>query len=201
MIKRTIQASLILFAFLLSTACQTLLSFSPDRAAVQEIVLNSPAMIEVHRDTIRVLQMQEYDQGTLVLATYLANMGEGQLSECLALIYSQKGLEGWNASSRGSGCWPAELVEDEKPIQVLSGQSRSGAHSSSDASGLVYDPEIKTIQLTWKDGETQVLEVVKASFLSVRTGMHDLQSVTAIDASGELVYSLEIPPPAPGKEG
>ena len=199
MIVRLIRTSLILVAFLTITACQSLLSFSPDRAAVQEIVLHSPSMMEVHRDTIRVLQMQEFDPGIMVLATYLTTTEGSQMSECLALFHAQKGAEGWNARSQGSGCWPAELIEEEPPIQVIRGQRSSGNQSSSDVSGLVMDPEIKTIQITWQDGESQVLEVVKGSFLSVRSGLHDLQTIDALNEAGELVYSEVIPTPAPGK--
>lgn len=191
--------SLFLAASLFLTACQSIFTFSPDRAAVQEIVLNSPSMIEVHRDTIRVLQLQEFDPGILVLATYLATAEGSQLSECLALFYSEKAVEGWNAHSRGSSCWPAELAEEESPLHFIHGQSRSGNQSTSDASGLIYDPEITSVQLTWEDGETQVLEIVKRSFLSVRNGQHELKVVEGLDESGELVYSQEIPEPPPDK--
>jgi hypothetical protein len=199
MIKRIFIACLILAASLFLTACREILNFSPDRAAVQEIVLNSPPMIEVHRDTIRILQMQEFNPGFMVLATYLATAEADQLSECLALYHAEKGVEGWNARSQGSGCWPAELMEED-PIQVLRGHSRSGIQSSSDVSGLVYDPEIKSIELTWDDGEKQVLDVVKGSFLSVRSGLHELQTINALNQSGERVFSQDIPTPAPGKE-
>jgi hypothetical protein len=200
MTKRVLLACFILAISMFLTGCQPLLSFSPDRAAVQEIVLNSPPMIEVHRDTIRVLQLQEFNSGIMVLATYLATAEGGQMSECLALFYAEKAVDAWVAHSRGSSCWPAELVDQEDPIQVLHGQSRSGDQRSSDASGLVYDPEIKTIQLFWKDGESQDLEVVKGSFLSAREGLHELQSVNAINESGKLVFRQDIPTPAPGKE-
>jgi hypothetical protein len=200
MIKRVIGACLTLAACLFLTACQGLLNFSPDRAAVQEIVLNSPSMIEVHRDTIRVLQVQDFDPGSMVLATYLATAEGGRLSECLALFHAQRAVEGWNARSRGSSCWPAELVEEEEPIQVIRGQSRDGLESSSDVSGLVYNPQVKTIELTWEDGEKQQLAVIKGSFLSVREGMHELQALNALNESGELVFSPDIQTPAPGKD-
>jgi hypothetical protein len=199
-IQRIVQAFPFLVACLFLTSCQALFNFSPDRAAVQEIVMNSPSMIEVQRDTIRVLQMQEFDPGFIVLATFLATAEGGQMSECLAMFYAEKAVEGWDAHSRGSSCWPAELVQEEPPLQVIRGQSRSGDQSSSDASGLVYDPEITTIQLTWDDGENQELEVIKGSFLSVRAGQHELQTVNALDESGQVVYTHNIPTPAPGKE-
>lgn len=200
MIKRMVRAYLLLGACLFLTSCQAFFNFSPDRAAVQEIVMNSPSMVEVHRDTIRVLQMKEFDPGFIVLATYLATAEGGQMSECLAMFYAEKAVEGWDAHSRGSSCWPAELVQEEPPIQVIRGQSRSGDQSSSDASGLIYDPEIKTLQLTWDDGESQTLEVIKGSFLSVRAGLHELQTVNALNESGQIVYTHNIPIPAPGKE-
>jgi hypothetical protein len=199
MIKKFIRAIPFLVAFLSLTACQTIFSFSPDRAAIQEIVLNSPSTIEVHRDTIRVLQMQESKAGMMVLATYLGTGEGGQMSECLALFQTEKGVEGWNASSHGSGCWPAGLV-DEEPVQILYGRRSSNGQSTSDVSGLVYKPEITSVEVTWGDGESQALEVVKGSFLGLRTGSHELKSLTAFDESETPVYSFEVPSPAPGKE-
>jgi hypothetical protein len=199
MIKKFIRAIPFLVAFLSLTACQTIFSFSPDRAAIQEIVLNSPYTIEVHRDTIRVLQMQESKAGMMVLATYLGTGEGGQMSECLALFQTEKGVEGWNASSHGSGCWPAGLV-DEEPVQILYGRRSSNGQSTSDVSGLVYKPEITSVEVTWGDGESQALEVVKGSFLGLRTGSHELKSLTAFDESETPVYSFEVPSPAPGKE-
>ena len=199
MIKKIIRGIPFLVTFLSMTACQTLFSFSPDRAAIQEIILNSPSTMEVHRDTIRVLQMQEFEASMMVLATYLGTIEDGQMSECLALFQTEKGVEGWNAYSHGSGCWPAGLV-DEDPVQILYGQRSSDGQSTSDVSGLVYIPEITSVEVTWGDGESQPLEVVKGSFLGLRTGSHDLKSITAFDEFATPVYSYEVPSPAPGKE-
>jgi hypothetical protein len=199
MINKFIRVIPFLVAFLSLTACQTIFSFSPDRAAIQEIVLNSPSTMEVHRDTIRVLQMQEFKTGMMVLATYLGTGEGGQMSECLALFQTEKGDEGWNAYSHGSGCWPAGLV-DEEPVQILYGQRGSFGQSTSDVSGLVYKPDITSVEVTWGDGESQALEVVKGSFLGLRSGSHELKSLTAFDESETPVYSYEVPSPAPGKE-
>jgi hypothetical protein len=199
MIKNIIRGIPFLVAILPLTACQTLFSFSPDRAAIQEIILNSPSTMEVHKDTIRVLQMQEFDPGMMVLATYLGTVEGGQVSECLALFQTEKAVEGWNAYSHGSGCWPAGLL-DEEPLQILYGQRSSNGQSMSDVSGLVYVPEITSVEVTWDDGESQALDVVKGSFLGLRTGKHDPKSITAFDEDGKPVYSYEVPSPAPGKD-
>jgi hypothetical protein len=198
MIKKIIRGIPFLVTFLSMTACQTLFSFSPDRAAIQEIVLNSPSTMEVHRDTIRVLPMQEFEAGMMVLATYLGTSEGGQMSECLALFQTEKGVEGWNAFSHGSGCWPAGLL-DEDPVQILYGQRSSNGQSTSDASGLVYLPEITSVEVTWGDGESQSLEVVKGSFLGLRSGSHELKSITAFDEFATPVYSYVVPSPTPGK--
>ena len=199
MIQRILKASTFLCAALILSACQALFSFSPDRAAVQEIVLNSPSMNEIHRDTIRVLQMQEFDPGIMVLATYLATAEEDQMSECLALFQTEKTTEGWDAHSQGAACWPAALV-DTDPIQVIYGQTNIDGQSSSNISGLVYKPEINTIEIVWEDGENQKVEVIKGSYLALRLGQQEFQVINALNESGELVYSYEKPTPAPGKE-
>jgi hypothetical protein len=199
MIKQILSYIALLSGPFLLSSCQALLNFSPDRAAVQEIIMNSPQSLEVHRETIRVLQLQESEQGILVLTTYLATHENDQISECLALYRTAKTSDGWTAFGQGSSCWPAALV-DEDSISISMGQQTTDESTSSNVAGLVYDPQIKLIEVVWDDGITQAVEVVKSSYLAVRSGQYSVQFISAFDETGEVVYSYQQPTSAPGKE-
>jgi hypothetical protein len=199
MIKQILWYLALLAAPFLLSSCQTLLNFSPDRAAVQEILINSPKSVEVHRETIRVLQLQESELGILVLTTYLATHENDQISECLSLFRTNKGSDGWTASGQGSSCWSAALV-DQDPISISMGQQTTNENTSSNVAGLVYDPQIMSIEVIWEDGTTQTVDIVKRSYLAVRSGQYSVQFIHAFDETGEMVYSYHKPTPAPGKE-
>ena len=185
-------------SFFLSS-CQTLFNFSPDRAAVEELITNSPVSLEIHPETIRVLQLLESEQGIMVLTTYLATSESDQMNECLSLYKTAKVSQGWSAYAQGSNCWPAALI-DQESIRVSMGQNSTGVSSWSDVSGLVYDPLIKSIEVIWDDGTIQDLDIVKGSYLAVRSGQYSVQFVHALNEAGELVYSYQKTNPAPGKE-
>lgn len=199
MIKQILWFGRLLAASFLISGCQTLFNFSPDRAAIQELATNSPTGFDLHRETIRVLQIQESEQGILVLTTYLATHEDGQMSECISLSTTEKTDQGWSAINQGSSCWPAELV-DQESISVSMGQNTKDEYSLSNASGLVYDPQIKSIEVVWDDDTSQAVDIVEGSYLAVRSGQYSVQLVNAFDDMGELVYSYQNPPPAPGKE-
>jgi hypothetical protein len=199
MIIRSLGFGAFLAASFFLSGCQTIFNISPDRAAVQEIVTNGPSPMEVNRDTIRVLQLQESEQDFMVLATYLATHESGQLNECLSLYKATKANHGWNAFGYGSNCWPAARV-DQESISISMGQNVSTDGSMSDVSGLVYDPEIKSIEINWDDGTSQIAEVVKGSYLAVQSVQNSVQFVQAFNETGDLVYSYQQPTPAPGKE-
>jgi hypothetical protein len=199
MIKQILSYIALLSVPFLLSSCQALLNFSPDRATVQEIIINSPQSLEVHRETIRVLQLQESEQGILVLTTYLATHENDQISECLALYRTAKTSDGWTAFDQGSSCWPAALV-DQDSISISMGQQTTNENTSSNVAGLVYDPQIMSIEVIWDDGTTQAIDIVKRSYLAVRSGQYTVQFIHAFDETGEMVYSYQKPTPAPAKE-
>ncbi|MFO7624107.1 MAG: hypothetical protein R6V73_07130 [Anaerolineales bacterium] len=199
MVKQILWFGALLAGSFFLSSCQTLFNFSPDRAAVEELITNSPVSLEIHPETIRVLQLLESEQGIMVLTTYLATNESNQINECLSLYKTAKVSQGWTAYGQGLSCWPAALI-DQEPIRVTMGQNSTGESSSSDVSGLVFDPQIMSIEVIWDDGTIQDLEIVKGSYLAVRSGQYSVQFVHAFDEAGELVYSYEETKPAPGKE-
>lgn len=186
-----ISVALLLMGIFLS-GCDTLLNFSPDRAAVQEIIASHPQGQEIHHDTIRILQTQESSPGIVVLATYLATQENDQMLECLALFNSEKFNQVWQSYGLGTTCWEATL-EDPNPINMSMLQNASLDTKMSYALGLVFDPEITLIEITWDDTFSQRVEVIKKSYLATRTGHSSVASILAYDAQEDLVYTYQNP--------
>ena len=191
-VKRfTITGGLLMVVLFLS-GCDTLLNFSPDRAAVQAIVTSRSPSQEIHHDTIRVLQTQESSPGIVVLTTYLATQENDQMLECLALFNSEKFSQGWQAFGLGTTCWEVTL-EDPNPISIGMLQNASLDTKMSYAIGLVFDPDIKLLDITWDDTFSQRIEVIKNSYLAIRAGQSSVASILAYDTKEDLVYTYQNP--------
>jgi hypothetical protein len=81
----------------------------------------------------------------------------------------------------------------------ISGGSQSGSNwpALSYTYGLVHDPNIIVIEVTWSDGQVQTDEVVNGSYLVARSDIVDFQQVRGLDANGEALFTsapIEVPP-------
>ena len=84
----------------------------------------------------------------------------------------------------------------------MAGGSQSGGNQPalSYTYGLVYDPKIVTIQVTWSDEPVQTVEVVNGSYLAVRSDFVSYQQVRGLDAEGAILFASPAIEVAPGKE-
>jgi hypothetical protein len=181
------------------SACN--LSFSPERAAVQEVLdMNrTPGHMQVDPATIQVLQKQSLQDDEMVLVAFQAIQDNGQLSECLFMHQVHRSLLGWVIASGGGGCGPAG--GSGAPLEISAGRYAGPyRQSSSHVAGKVYEEGIVAVEVTWDDGQRQRVQVVNASYLAVREGLHAYAQLQALNAKDEVVYTHENPPPAPGKE-
>ncbi len=186
---------MILLAFM--SACSRILTFSPERAAVQEVLSNTDGQVDP--SSVQVLQKLEMDESVLVLVSYHKNNPEHrQISECLMLYETLKRGAGWQTGSGGGGCGP--VADHPEVIGASSGQNRNDEQAFSHADGLVYKEEVRSIRVTWEDGEEQTVDVVNGSYLTFRDGLHTVEQIDALDADGNVIYTHESPEPAPGKE-
>jgi hypothetical protein len=174
------------------------LTFSPEQAAIQT-VLESQIRPQPNPSTVRVLQSQPWEDGVVVLLTYQAVDQSGGVFECLSMYQTQRSILGWMGGSGGGGCGPAG--GDDQPLGIGAGQQRgSQGIGLSHVRGLVYNEDISMVDVVWDDGESQRVEVVNNSYLALRAGAHTWAELQALNANGEVVYTRQNGPPAPGKE-
>lgn len=187
-------AVILSFSFLLA-GCGPFLNFSPESAAVQAVMTTHPGS-QVLPDTIVILQTQEQAGSTTVMLKY-QRIDNGLLFSCDYVYEGQNRPYGWFPSGGGGGC-TAGVLEDQQ-IGLGGGTRSSGLNSSSHTSGLVYDPEITSIEVEWDDGLVQRTDVINGSYLLVRKGQNHWASVSGYNSNDEVIYYQGQSEPPPGK--
>jgi len=189
-----VSALLVLFA---ATGCRGLLSFSPERAVVQEILSNHTFGMQAQPDTVQVLQSKVLEGTKFVQVAFQAVDEQGRQQECLFVYETRKTPVGFVTGSGGGGCGPVN--PPDVPIGMSVGSSGGAGVVYTEADGFVYQPEIVSLEVIWEDGQTQTIEVVNGAYLALRSGRQELDQIKALDAAGEVVYTQESSPPAPEK--
>ncbi len=196
--------SLLLFALLAASAgCSGGLAFTPDQAAV-ESAMRSAATTDLtpDPDSMAVLQTQKLGDSTLVLLRFTALHSSGQVSECLHLYEVYRRGLGFIPGSGGGGCGPAGGEGEAFGVGMgHHSNSAPGRLTFSDVNGLLYDPDLVSIEILWDDGEVQQALVSNGSYLAVRQGTHQVETITGRDAGGEVLSTWEHPQSIPGKDG
>jgi hypothetical protein len=181
---------------LLLVACGPALAFTPERAVIQDLLASNAG--QIIPDSIRVLQVQPWQDGSLVLAAYQIQ-NANQVQDCVSIIQVIQRGTGWDSAGGGAGCRPAGA--NDMPIDV-----GGGGLSGSDRQpfkyyyGFVYDPNVSTVEVTWDDGEVQSVAVVNNSYLLARNGDPEALQARALNAAQEIIFSFDMAEPAPGKQ-
>jgi hypothetical protein len=138
-----------------------------------------------------VLQSQESGDSTLVLVKFLQSQGPEQ-QECLFLYQMRRGPAGWQSDGGGGACSPTGGVQE--PVEISAGtQSGSDRPPLSEVDGLIRDPRIVTIEVTWDDGEVQQVPVINGSYLAWREALSSPLIVRGLAEQGEVVFTSETP--------
>jgi hypothetical protein len=188
-----------LLVFLTAAGCQGMLNFSPERAAVQEILSGNSFGMQTQPDSVQVLQTKELEGTKFVQVAFQVVDEQGRQQECLFVYETRKTPVGFVAGSGGGGCGPVS-APDDPPIGVGVGSSGGAGVVYTEADGFVYQPEIVSLEVIWEDGETQSVDVVNGAYLALRSGRQELSQIKALDAAGQVVYTHESGPPAPEKQ-
>jgi hypothetical protein len=170
------------------SACAGVLSFTPERAAVQQVM----QIQGVQPESVQILQKGEVGELTVVLVGYRRILAQAGEMQCLAHYEMINWAGWWMAGSGGGGCSTVEA--GGPPLGANQGSYRSNERAYSVVDGLVHQPDIREIEVTWEDGEAQRVKVESASYLVLRLGSeHRYQTVQAYDEQGERVYTLPLP--------
>ncbi len=54
--------------------------------------------------------------------------------------------------------------------------------------GKINDPAITKVRVTWQDGQSQEAEVIKGSFIALRTGRVEIKTAQGISFKNEIIY-------------
>lgn len=187
-----------LVIMLLIAGCDTMLNFTPERAAVQEALRFGDPNLPVDPDSVQVLQTLAQGEMTIVLVAFQRGRGMAFPDECLAIHEVRRTALGWATGSGGTGCGP--IGGNGESLGLGSGAHRSNESTSSHTFGLVRDPLIATVEVAWDDGQVQRVPVVNGSYLAWRDGLSSPSQVTGLDASAQVIYTSESPVFPPAKE-
>ena len=189
--------ALVSFSLLLSS-CSTLLGFTPERAVIREIMQTSDPNFTILPDSVQVLQSVDWNEDVLVIAVYQRSGRNNQIENCLDVYIVEMTRTGWMAGSGGSGCMTAGAMD--QPVDAAGGSlSLENEPAISYTYGLVHDPKIAAIEVTWSDEQVQVVEVVNGSYIAIRSDFVFHQKVRGLDAEGASQFASPAIEVAPGK--
>ncbi len=186
---------MIALPILLLVGCQGSGSASTDEAVTQQILKQPPAGAVIDPASIEVLQTQAFEGSQYVVVSY-QRMWNNRDETCLAMLETHyEFLTGWIAGSGGGACTERDRKSTNAgdPIHLSGGTQMRADQKKPDIShvlGKVNDPVITKVRVTWRDGQSQEAEVIKGSFIALRTGRAEISTAQGISSENDVVYEL-----------
>lgn len=183
--------------------CGMELAFTPE-AAVAGTVSRSQAMPDFTTDpnSVQILQKQPLGKKYMVLVAFKGVRVNSGPENCLFSYEVVKSpVGGWTAGSGGGGCSGAPVDMEAQPIGITggSGSGEPGDPGYSQVYGEVFNPKVKTIQVSWSDGTVEKVLPVNSTYFTNRVGQLQWNKVEALDEQGNIIYTFETNP-TPGKQ-
>ncbi len=187
--------ALILFAAALLSGCSIIdeiLPITPERSAVLYVKEMKMANFSIYKESVEAIQMIEISHHELALVHYSGiRHGNGVETREFVLETEKDQTIRWET---GSGmCHSIDDATDAQPITV--GTTRSGSipqdSGYTTVYGMVRDPQITRIVVTWEDELTQPVEVRENTYITAREGEFVLKKVEAFNDLNEVVYTTE----------
>ena len=136
----------------------------------------------------RIWITEPFADGVIIVATYEAE-ANGHLVDVSAVWYLRHQAAGWFFSG---GATRTQLKGKPKPaLEFLRGNSDTGGHRAY-AGGLVHDPTIRQVAITYRIGNQEIREVVPVQhggYVSAKLGAIFVIQVDALDEQGNILYS------------
>ena len=176
---------------------------TPESAAITAVIVQQGGNFTLDQNSIQVLQTQQLAENYALVQIAYQGFQQAQQVQCLSTHAALSSQGGWRITGGASGCVPAGQ-DSGSPLDV-SQNSNSGGGASSDpgntaVDGFVNDARIKTVSVTWQDGQVQQVSVVNGAYLAGRLGKQAaFQTIQGLDENGVVIYTFDQSPPAPGK--
>jgi hypothetical protein len=164
---------------------------TPEDAAVHHVQEMKTGNFTIISNSVEAIQAVALKDQVLVLVQYSGiRPGEG-VNICETVLETRKTLlNGWQVNSGAGLCHEAYPANS---IPVTSGGGRGNATllspGYSTAYGLVRDPQITQVLVTWEDGHIQTVEVQESTYFAVREGGNTIKKIEAYNGQHELVYT------------
>lgn len=164
---------------------------TPEEAAIRHVREMETANFTIFSNSVEAIQAVALKDQVLVLVQYSGTRFGGDADFCETVLETKKTqLDGWKVNS-GAGICHEEYPAN--PLPVTTGSSRGQATLQSPGYsttyGLVRDPQIIKVVVTWEDGHIQPVEVRESTFFAVREGGFDWKKVEAFNNQNEIVYT------------
>jgi hypothetical protein len=154
--------------------------------AIQEALSHDPTMPVLSELEIRVAR--QLPDATAVLFTYESEQdGEQVLVESSMLL--ERGGFGWFPGS-SSSTWYS-VNEPLPPISFGAGSTGGDGKSYANASGLVTDPAVHEVAVTFSDGSREVSLVENGAYLVAKAGSMTVTKVEALDVQGNVLHQQD----------
>ena len=80
------------------------------------------------------------------------------------------------------------VSEPLPPVQFLTGAYFTEEWLLTFAGGLVTDPLVHEVSVTFSDGSQQVVRVERGAYVAVKLDVRGVRRVEALDAQGQILY-------------
>ncbi len=165
--------------------------FTPEGAAVHHVLEMDTANFTIVKNSVEAIQAVALKDQVLVLVQYSGTRLGGGMDICETVLETEKTqLNGWKTNSGAGLCFEVYPVNS---IPVTTGSSQGHAKLQnpgySTAYGLVRDPQITQVLVTWEDGHIQQVEVQESTYFAVREGEFSIKKIEAYNDRHEIVYT------------
>jgi hypothetical protein len=166
---------------------------TPEEAAIRHVREMETANFTIVSNSVEAIQAVALKDQVLVLVQYSGTRFAGDVDICETVLETKKTpLNSWKVNSGAGICHEVYPVNS---IPVTTGSSRGQATLQSPGYsttyGLVRDPQITKVVVTWEDGNIQQVEVRESTFFAVREGGFDWKKVVAFNNQNEIVYTTD----------
>jgi hypothetical protein len=188
---------LLLFTTLPLSGCSNIQSFlpiTPEDSAIRYVKEMKAGDFNIFIDSIETVQKVKLNKHLLVLLQYSGTRMGGGAETCELVVETDKaGFFSWVTHSGIGACQKINDSNDPRLVTVSS--SRKGSTSQdpgySTVYGIIRDPQITQIVVTWEDGQTQTVEAQESAYMAAREGELNIVKIEAYNGQKELVYTTE----------
>jgi hypothetical protein len=189
---KTLRIAVVFILLTLSLTACGVTHFSPEAAVTDMILHRQGPDFTVDPDTVQARQTARIEPGVaVVLVTFQGTRANSGPERCVHSYKAERFFLGWQSGSGGGSCYSDQMNDEIQPMRFSGGistSSRPGDPGLSEVSGLVTEPSITQVRLTWKDGRIDEVDVAAETFIITRSGQFEMQKIEGLNDQGEVVY-------------